>query len=476
MEYEAVIGLEIHAQLKTRTKIFCGCRTSFGDTPNSHACPVCLGLPGALPVLNRRAVEMAVLMGRAVNCTVAPKSIFARKNYFYPDLPKGYQISQYDMPLCSNGFIDVSAGEPPRERRIGITRIHLEEDAGKLIHDQDADSLFDVNRCGTPLIEIVSEPDMRSPAEAYAYCTAVKQVLEYLDICDCNMEEGSLRCDANMSIRPAGSRGLGTKTELKNMNTFRGIEKALEHEFERQKEVCASGGTVKQETFLWDPQKNRTVAMRTKESAHDYRYFPEPDLVPLVVTQDWIETVARSLPELGRARLERFVEGYGLSEEHAAVLTDTRAVADYFEQTVKAGADARGAATAVMGDIMRLVKEKQSGIASLRVTPARLAKVLALVGDGTISASAAKRVIECVEERDCGPSDAVDALGLRQISDSSELEQTVKEILRENPLECERYRQGDAKLLGFFVGQAMKHTKGKGNPKEINAIVRRLLQ
>jgi len=349
VEYEIVIGLEIHAQLLTNTKLFCNCRSRFGDAPNTNGCPVCLGLPGALPVLNRRAVEMAVRMGLAVGCAINTRSIFARKNYFYPDLPKGYQISQYDMPICGRGeiIIDVDGVKKP----IGITRIHIEEDAGKLIHDQDVDSLFDVNRCGTPLIEIVSEPDIRSPREAYQYFAGIKQILEYLQICDCNLEEGSMRCDANISLRPKGETKFGTKTEIKNMNTLRGLEKALEYEAQRQEEVLRSGGKIIQQTFLWDPSTNRSIPMRSKEDAHDYRYFPEPDLMPLVVEQKLIDSLKDTLPELPAARRDRFEKQYELTANASEVLTAERALADYFEETVKIFSDARQVANWIMTDI-----------------------------------------------------------------------------------------------------------------------------
>ncbi|MFP4418221.1 MAG: Asp-tRNA(Asn)/Glu-tRNA(Gln) amidotransferase subunit GatB [Chitinispirillaceae bacterium] len=470
MRFEAVIGLEIHAQLKTNSKIFCGCKPVFGDEPNTHGCPVCLGLPGSLPVLNRRVVRMAIKAGRAVNCSIARKSIFARKNYFYPDLPKGYQISQYDMPLCENGHLTVTVDG--KKKRIGITRIHLEEDAGKLIHDQDIDSLFDVNRCGTPLVEIVSEPDMRTPQEAYAYLTALKQILEYLDISDCNMEEGSLRCDANVSIRPQGQTTLGTKTELKNMNSFRGVEKALEYEIMRQTEVVQSGGAVIQQTFLWDANKNRTVAMRTKEHAHDYRYFPDPDLVALIVEDSWVTDIERDMPELPQARLERFRAQYGLNEEHAAVLVDSRALADYFEKAVEASAgEVKVTANWVMSTVLRLSKDSKTTVDRLQLTPDRLAAVIKLFKEGTISDSAAKKVMLAVEEQGKEPCEIVDALGLRQISDTGELEKIVDDLLTKHPDEAERLKGGEKKLTGFFVGQAMKATQGKGNPREISKLL-----
>jgi aspartyl-tRNA(Asn)/glutamyl-tRNA(Gln) amidotransferase subunit B len=474
VKFETVIGLEVHAQLLTTTKLFCGCRSVFGNAPNTRGCPVCLGMPGSLPVLNRNVVEMAVRMGLAVGCSIAPKSIFARKNYFYPDLPKGYQISQYDLPICEQGTltVDVSGAS----RTLGITRIHIEEDAGKLVHDQDVDSLFDVNRCGTPLIEIVSEPDMRSAQEAYAYLAGIKQILEYLNICDCNMEEGSLRCDANVSIRPLGQKELGTKTELKNMNTFHGVEKAIEYEVARQKDVILSGGAIVQQTFLWDPQNNRTVPMRTKEDAHDYRYFPEPDLLPLVVESELVESLRASLPELPRQKRDRFIEKLELTPYMAEVLTSSRTIADYFEQTVVFCTDTKLVANWVMGDVLRVQKEKNVGVFELRVTPKRLGGLLTMVIANQISASAAKKVFDLIEEQDKEPGVIVEEQGLKQISDIGALEQVVRDILARSPGEIARFKAGESKLMGYFVGEAMKATKGKGNPKEINRLVAALIQ
>jgi aspartyl-tRNA(Asn)/glutamyl-tRNA(Gln) amidotransferase subunit B len=473
MDYEVVIGLEVHAQLLTKTKLFCGCTTPFGDEPNTHGCPVCLGLPGALPVLNREAVAMAVRTGLAVGCAIAPKSVFARKNYFYPDLPKGYQISQYDLPLCVGGSLPVIVDG--KEKRIGITRIHLEEDAGKLVHEADADSLFDVNRCGTPLIEIVSEPDLRSPAEAYAYLTGLKQILEYLGVCDCNMEEGSLRCDANISVRPLGQKRFGTKIEIKNMNSFRSLEKALEYEAGRQVDVVQSGGTIVQQTYLWDPAAGRSVPMRSKEDAHDYRYFPDPDLVPLVVEKDQVEKARASLPELPAARRQRFEKEHGLSAYAADVLTAGRDMADYFEATVKSGADAKTSANWIMGEILRIVNEQKIDAAQLHITPARLAAVQKAIAQGKISAQAAKKVIDLVQAENKDPEAIIAEKGFVQISDSGTLEAAVKQVIEGNPKEVERYKAGEKKLTGFFIGQAVKLTGGKGNPKEISAIVIKML-
>jgi len=473
MEYEIVIGLEVHAQLLTKTKLFCGCTMPFGAAPNTHGCPVCLGMPGALPVLNRAAVDMAIRTGLAVGCAIAEKSVFARKNYFYPDLPKGYQISQYDQPLCSGGSLSVTVDG--KEKRIGITRIHLEEDAGKLVHDQDADSLFDVNRCGTPLIEIVSEPDLRSPAGAYAYLTALKRILEYLGVCDCNMEEGSLRCDANISVRPAGGKKLGTKVEIKNMNSFRGLEKALRYEAERQIEKVRSGGVIEQETYLWDAAAGRSEPMRSKEDAHDYRYFPDPDLAPLLVDGPRIEDLRATLPELPAARRLRFEKKIGLTADAAEVLTSSKGIADYFEAVLAAGADAKIGANWVMVEILRMVNELKTGLSALRVTPQRLAALLVEVKKGTISALTAKKVLEAVQAENKDPAAVIAEKGLAQISDTTALESVVRKVLAGNPKEAGRYRAGEKKLASFFVGQAMKATGGKGNPKEISAIVERLL-
>jgi len=473
VEFETVIGLEIHAQLLTKTKLFCGCRSRFGDPSNTNGCPVCLGLPGALPVLNRQAITMAIRMGCAIECSIAEKSVFARKNYFYPDLPKGYQISQYDQPLCSNGRLPIVVDG--QEKTIGVTRIHMEEDAGKLIHDRAPESLFDVNRCGTPLVEIVSEPDIRSPAEAYAYLIGIKAILEYLEISDCNMEEGSLRCDANISLRPKGEKKLGTKTEIKNMNSFRGVEKALEYEACRQEEVLRSGGTIFQQTYLWDPAVNRSVPMRSKEDAHDYRYFPEPDLLPLLVTSQEVASIKKTLPELPENRRRRFIESMGLTENAAEVLTSSRQLADYFEATLAVFDDARTVANWIMVDILRIVNELKITLDQLKIYPARLGALLALIKNDAINAKNGKKIISLIQERDQDPDKIVADEGMQQLSDSGALESIVQSILSQNPAEVERFKAGEKKLMGFFVGQAMRVTKGSGNPKEINALLMKLL-
>jgi len=473
VDFETVVGLEVHAQLLTKTKMFCACASKFGGEPNTRGCPVCLGLPGSLPVLNRAAVDMAIRMGLAVGCTIERTSIFARKNYFYPDLPKGYQISQYDKPICGKGSLPIVVDGVTKT--IGITRIHLEEDAGKLIHDQDVDSLFDVNRCGTPLIEIVSEPEMHSAQDAYAYLSAIKQTLEYLGICDCNMEEGSLRCDANVSIRPLGQQKLGTKTELKNMNTFRGVEKAIEYEVLRQKEVIEIGGTIIQQTYLWDAQNGRTEPMRSKEDAHDYRYFPEPDLPALIVEESRVEALKKELPELPPEKRRRFTEVLGLTPYMAEVLAASRPVADYFERTVSFSTDARLTANWVMGEVLRLQKDKNAPVETLSVTPRRLGELLELVSKGIISTQAAKKVFDLIEQQDKDPEIIVEEQGLKQISDTGALEKIVRDIIVKSPGEIARFKAGEQKLMGYFVGEAMKQTKGKGNPKEIHKLVSGML-
>ncbi|NOR25223.1 MAG: Asp-tRNA(Asn)/Glu-tRNA(Gln) amidotransferase subunit GatB [Desulforhopalus sp.] len=467
MEFETVIGLEIHAQLKTVTKIFCGCSTKFGAPPNSNTCPICLGMPGVLPVLNKRVVEFAIKLGLATNSTINRFSQFARKNYFYPDLPKGYQTSQFDLPIIGRGEIEIEVDG--QKKIIGITRIHMEEDAGKLIHDEvEPVSHVDLNRTGTPLLEIVSEPDIRSPQEAAAYLKQLHAILRYLDICDGNMQEGSFRCDANISLRPVGQEELGTRTELKNMNSFRNVQRALEYEVRRQRDILLDGGKIIQETLLWDPDKNCSESMRSKEDAHDYRYFPCPDLVPIEISEEWIEEVRGSLPELPDQRKARFVEQYELPEYDAVLLTADRAVAEYFEQTVKGGAQAKKASNWIMTELMRELKGED--ISSCKVTAAQLAALLLMVEKNTISGKIAKSVFLDMMENGKDPATIVQEKNLAQVSDVGELSALVKEIVDANPSQAEDFRAGKTKLMGFFVGQLMKKTKGQANPKLANEL------
>ncbi|HTX17864.1 MAG TPA: Asp-tRNA(Asn)/Glu-tRNA(Gln) amidotransferase subunit GatB [Bacteroidota bacterium] len=477
--YEPVIGLEVHAQLLTESKAFCGCTTKFGNTANANSCPVCLGMPGVLPVLNKRMVEFIMKMGLATNCEIASRSIFARKNYFYPDLPKGYQISQYEEPICRGGFVDAEL-EDGTTKRIGLTRIHMEEDAGKSIHDMDVDTLVDVNRCGVPLIEIVSEPDLRSPHEAHQYLAAIKQLVTYLGICDGNMEEGSLRCDANVSVRKKGETKFGTKTEVKNMNSFRNVERALEYEIDRQIGVLEDGGVVEQETLLWDADRNVAESMRSKEEAHDYRYFPDPDLVPVLVSDSWVGEIRASLPELPRKRRDRFMDQYGLPKYDAEILTLERELADYYEASVAALARPstegyKAVSNWVMTDVLRVIKERHLPVTAFPVSADRLAGMLNLVEAGVISGKIAKEVFEEMLTTKESPKTIVERKGLMQVSDAGELEKLVDGILLKNPSQLEEYRKGKTQLFGYFVGEAMKATRGKGNPKLINEILRKKL-
>jgi len=474
MKYESVIGLEVHAQLLTKSKIFCGCSTVFGAPPNTHTCPVCLGMPGVLPVLNRRVVDFALKMALATDCRIAPTSRFARKNYFYPDLPKGYQISQYELPIAEHGRVSIEVDEAKKD--IGITRIHMEEDAGKLLHDPYRSvSRVDYNRTGVPLIEIVSEPDIRSAREAGAYLRQLRAILRYLEICDGNMEEGSFRCDANVSIRLSGADPFGTRTEVKNMNSFRHVEKALEYEIERQESLLEDGKTVVQETRLWDPDKQITVSMRGKEEAHDYRYFPDPDLVPLVIDEEWIADSRRRLPELPEPRRARFVADYGLPVTEAAFITDSRVLADYFEACVEVFPNPKTVCNWVMGTLLGMLNETGKTITDCPVPADRLGALLKLIDSGTISGKIAKTVFDEMVTTGDTPEAIVEKQGLVQITDTDAIRDTVKQVLDENPKEVAAYKEGKKKLLGFFVGQVMKATQGKANPKVVNEMLREIL-
>jgi aspartyl-tRNA(Asn)/glutamyl-tRNA(Gln) amidotransferase subunit B len=476
-KYEPVIGLEVHVQLLTRTKIFCGCSTRFGDPPNTNVCPVCLGLPGTLPVVNKRAVEMAMRAALALNCTVHDHSRFSRKNYFYPDLPKGYQISQYELPLATGGWLEVEV--TGSKKRIGITRLHLEEDAAKNLHEgfsQSATKAYiDYNRCGTPLIEIVSEPDMRTPEEAYAYLTALRQIMLYTGVSDCNMEEGSLRCDANVSVRPRGSKEFGTKVEVKNLNSFRFLQKALEYEIERHIGVLESGGRLSQETRLWNQAEGHTVSMRSKEKAHDYRYFPEPDLLPVHISPVWRQEVRRTLPELPEAKRARFVAAYGITLYDAEVLTSTQALGDYFEAVVKAGAPGKAAANWMQTELLRGLKDSGKEISSSPVSPAALAELVKLVESAKITATVGKKVFATMFDSGRSAADIVAAEGLgAQVSDSA-VEQAAREVIAKNPDNVAKFKSGNEGVFKFFVGQVMKATRGQANPQTVNDILRKLL-
>ena len=475
MEFVPVIGLEVHAQLKTRTKIFCGCSAEFGAPPNTHVCPVCLGMPGVLPVLNRKVVEYAIKLGLATNCRINPESRFARKNYFYPDLPKGYQISQYELPICEHGYVEIEANDA--QKRIGLTRIHMEEDAGKLIHDPDRPtSRVDLNRTGVPLLEIVSEPEIGSPEEAGAYLRKLRAILRYLDICDGNMEEGSFRCDANVSIMPAGSDTFGTRAELKNLNSFKHVEKALAYEILRQREVIEDGGKVIQETRLWNPDRGVSTSMRGKEEAHDYRYFPDPDLLPLAVDEAWIAEVRETLPELPDERAARFVSEMGLSAYDAGVLTAGRELADYFESVLETFHAPKPAANWIMVSLLGWMNAEGKTIAESPVSPRHLGELLALIEEGAISGKIAKTVFEEMTASGRPPREIVKEKGLVQVSDESAIAEIVERIVAANPGQVEEYRGGKTKLMGFFVGQVMKETKGKANPKMVNEILKKALE
>jgi aspartyl-tRNA(Asn)/glutamyl-tRNA(Gln) amidotransferase subunit B len=474
MEFEPVIGLEIHAQLLTESKIFCGCSTKFGGSPNSHACQICLGMPGVLPVLNRKVVEYTLKMGLATHCRINEECNFARKNYFYPDLPKGYQISQYAYPLAEHGYVDIEL-ETGR-KRIGITRIHMEEDAGKLLHDEhNPSSYVDLNRTGVPLIEIVSEPDIRSAEEASAYLRRLHEILVYLEICDGNMEEGSFRCDANVSIRPKGQDAFGTRTELKNMNSFRNVQRALEYEIKRQQYILEGGNEVVQETRLWDDTGGVTHPMRSKEEAHDYRYFPDPDLVTVAISPEWVEEILGKQPELPLEKRERFVRDYQIPAYDAGVLTTSRALADYYEEVVRLTGQPKTASNWVMGEILRFLNEDKKDISDCPITPQALADMILLIEEGTISGKIAKEVIEEMYKTGRPAKAIIAEQGLIQITDEAALARVVSEVMAANPNQLSQYRGGKEKLFGYFVGQVMKATQGKANPQLINDLLKKML-
>ncbi|MER3446262.1 MAG: Asp-tRNA(Asn)/Glu-tRNA(Gln) amidotransferase GatCAB subunit B [Candidatus Dadabacteria bacterium] len=474
-EYEPVIGLEVHAQLLTESKIFCSCPTKFGGKPNTQVCPICLGMPGVLPVLNKRALEFAIRAALAVNCQISHISRFARKNYFYPDLPKGYQISQYEEPLSTNGWLEIESNSSTK--RIRIKRIHLEEDAGKLIHEYSRDSSYvDLNRAGVPLIEIVSEPDIASPEEAVTYLKKLRSILIYIGVCDGNMEEGSLRCDANVSVRPKGKEELGTKAEIKNVNSFKFIQKALEYEIRRQVSTIESGNRVVQETRLFDSIRGVTFPMRSKEEAHDYRYFPDPDLLPIAVDKDWIRDIRNSLPELPNARKNRFIDEYKIPPYDAEILTSSKEIADYFEECLKYYDKPKTLSNWIMTEVMRELKGEEEGIREFPITPEKLSELLRLIDDGTISGKIGKDVFIEMVSTGKRAGEIVAEKNIKQISDISEIEMIIFEIIQKNPDKASRYRAGQEKLLGFFVGEVMKATQGKANPKLVNETLRKKLR
>lgn len=479
MKYEAVIGLEVHAQLLTKSKIFCSCSTVFGGEPNTHTCPICLGMPGVLPVVNKKAVELALKTALATHCEIASFSQFARKNYFYPDLPKGYQISQYERPLASDGYVEIELGEERQKKKIGIMRIHIEEDAGKLLHEIGGAateySYVDFNRTGVPLIEIVSEPGMNTPEEASEYLRALREILQYLEVCDGNMEEGSLRCDANISLRPVGEKKLGTKVELKNMNSFRHVQNALEYERERQRGLLEEGASIIQQTRLWDADQGVTSSMRSKEEAHDYRYFPDPDLVPLAIDPEWINEIRKTLPELPIELRERFVRDYQLPLYDAKVLTSSKSLASYFEECVKLYPTPKTVSNWVMGELLRALNESKKEIKDCPIAPSSLVEMLKMVDEGIISGKLAKKVFEEMYQSRKKPTEIVEERGFTQISGEGELHTMIDRIIATYPSQVEEYRQGKEKLFGFFVGEVMKSTKGKANPHVVNELLKKKL-
>ncbi len=474
-KYEAVIGLEVHAQLSTETKAFCGCSTKFGNPPNTNVCPVCLGHPGVLPVLNKKVVEYSALMGLATNCRIKEKSIFARKNYFYPDLPKGYQISQFEEPICEDGYVEINTGDGSR-KKIRLLRIHMEEDAGKSIHDQDYDTLVDLNRCGTPLIEIVSQPDINSAKEASEYLKSLRKTVRYLDICDGNMEEGSLRCDANISVRLKGESKLGTRTEVKNMNSFRNVERAIEFEIERQINLIEDGGAVVQQTLLWDADAGEARPMRGKEESHDYRYFPDPDLAPVIVDEKWRTEIEKRLPELPDIKKARFFSEYNLPEYDASILTEERELADYFENAAKVCSDFKLVSNWIMGDVLKIINEEKVAVSSFPISAENLGRLINLISNNTISGKIAKEVFSEMLKENKNPETIVNEKNLTQITDTSAIEEIISKILNDNSAQVEQYQAGKEKVFGFFVGQVMRESKGKANPKIVNDLLRKKLK
>ena len=474
MTYETVIGVEVHAQLQTRTKLFCGCSTSFGQSPNSQVCPTCLGLPGSLPVLNQAAVELAIRAGLALHCELTGSNQFSRKNYFYPDLPKGYQISQYDLPICGMGWLDITVNG--RGKRVRIRRAHLEEDAGKNLHDDQLDgSGVDLNRAGTPLLEIVTEPDLHSSDEVDAYLKALREVLVYLGVCDGNMEQGSFRCEPNVSIRPVGQSYLGTKVELKNINSFRYAKEAIEFEVRRQQEVLDEGGTLRQETRLWDVQRGQTAVMRSKEEAHDYRYFPDPDLLPVQLDEEWIKELSSKLPELPGEKFQRFLDEYGLPEYDAKILTESKELAEYFEACVQLYPQSKIVSYWVMGELLRELNQQGIRASASPVSPERLVELLQLVETGTVSLKVARELFPELYLSGKNPEDLVKEKGLLQLSDEGQLEALIETVLASHPSQVEQYRNGKETVLGYIVGQVMKASGGKANPGKVNTLLKNKL-
>ena len=474
MNYEAVIGIEVHAELSTDTKIYCSCANKFGGEINTHCCPVCTGMPGTLPVLNGKVVDYAIKAGLAMNCDINKNSKQDRKNYFYPDLPKAYQISQFDLPLCKDGYIDINVdGE---KKRIGVTRIHIEEDAGKLMHDVTPDSsLIDYNRCGVPLIEIVSEPDMRSAKEAEEYLNTLKAILQYINVSDCKMQEGSLRCDVNVSVRPVGQKEYGVRSEMKNVSTFSGVLRGIDYEINRHIEILEAGGAIEQETRRWDDGKGISVSLRSKEDAHDYRYFPEPDLMPIVIADEKIEKLKNELPELPHIKRDRYIEQYGLPDYDATQLTILKSTADFFESVIAEGAAPKAASNWIMGDIWRIMNEKYMLIEDLPFSAKQLADMIALIESGTISNTAAKQVIENMFETAKDPAVIIEDLGLKQVNDESEILSIIDTVIEQNPKSIEDFKGGKGNVAGFLVGQVMRMSKGKANPQTVNKLIKEKL-